>query len=284
MRWADLDQLGHVNNVVYVDYLQEARLDFMRTVAPERDTAGADGLVVVSHEITYRAPMPLRSRPVEVEVHVTDLRAASFTIVAELHHVGDDLPGGRVHYASARTRLTPYVLSEGRPRRMTAEERSALEPYVEPREAPPAAPVVPPARGEGVFHYPVQVRFSDVDVYGHVNNVKHVEYFQEARIKLFSELARGSGGAYPGVVVAQCDVEYKVPMMLRAEPYDCWSRITRLGTRSMTVEAEVTDGEGQDATVLARSRVVLVFFDTATQRSAEPDQRTRAVLEALLPA
>ena len=30
MRWADLDLLGHVNNVVYVDYLQEARVDMMR--------------------------------------------------------------------------------------------------------------------------------------------------------------------------------------------------------------------------------------------------------------
>ena len=30
MRWADLDQLGHVNNVVYVDYLQEARVDMLR--------------------------------------------------------------------------------------------------------------------------------------------------------------------------------------------------------------------------------------------------------------
>ena len=34
MRWADMDLLGHVNNVVYVDYLQEARVDMMRTHGP----------------------------------------------------------------------------------------------------------------------------------------------------------------------------------------------------------------------------------------------------------
>ena len=34
MRWADMDLLGHVNNVVYVDYLQEARVDMLRTHAP----------------------------------------------------------------------------------------------------------------------------------------------------------------------------------------------------------------------------------------------------------
>ena len=29
LRWADLDVLGHVNNVRYVDYLQEARVDML---------------------------------------------------------------------------------------------------------------------------------------------------------------------------------------------------------------------------------------------------------------
>ena len=33
--------------------------------------------------------------------------------------------------------------------------------------------------------YDCQVRFSDVDVYGHVNNVKYFEYYQEARIAFF---------------------------------------------------------------------------------------------------
>ena len=40
MRWADLDMLGHVNNVVYVDYLQEARVDMLRSHA-QRDVRRA---------------------------------------------------------------------------------------------------------------------------------------------------------------------------------------------------------------------------------------------------
>ena len=39
-------------------------------------------------------------------------------------------------------------------------------------------------------HYPLHVRFSDVDVYGHVNNVKYFEYFQEARIPLIRPRSR----------------------------------------------------------------------------------------------
>ena len=39
-----------------------------------------------------------------------------------------------------------------------------------------------PERGRGT-RLPMRVRWSDVDAYGHVNNVKYFEYFQEARIR-----------------------------------------------------------------------------------------------------
>ena len=56
MRWADMDLLGHVNNVVYVDYLQEARVDMLRTHGPAARTGElAEGVVVVRHEVTYLA-------------------------------------------------------------------------------------------------------------------------------------------------------------------------------------------------------------------------------------
>ena len=44
MRWADLDVLGHVNNVVYVDYLQEARVDLFRANGASRIDDPADDL------------------------------------------------------------------------------------------------------------------------------------------------------------------------------------------------------------------------------------------------
>ena len=59
MRWADLDQLQHVNNVVYVDYLQEARVDMLRAHG-RGPSAMVDGLVVVRHEVTYLKPLDVR--------------------------------------------------------------------------------------------------------------------------------------------------------------------------------------------------------------------------------
>ena len=120
MRWADLDLLGHVNNVVYVDYLQEARVDMLRAHGrgePTHTDELAEGVVVVRHEVTYVSPLEFGFRPVQIESWVTQIRAATFTIAYEIFH---DLPDGdRRVYARANTVLTPYVFADERPRRIT---------------------------------------------------------------------------------------------------------------------------------------------------------------------
>ena len=278
MRWADLDLLGHVNNVTYVDYLQEARVDMMRTLAQGRASHDdlEDGVVVVRHEVTYLAPLALRQQPVSIECWVTEVRAASFTMAYEVFHDEDD--GGRRTYLRASTVLTPFVFAQERPRRLTDEEKAAMAPYVEPAATPgPRAGRLRPLDRDGARHYPLHVRFSDVDLYRHVNNVKYFEYFQEARVRLMADLAGDGGRQMAPVVVAQTDVDYLRPILLRPTPYDVWSRVTRVGTRSMTIEAEIVGGAG-DAETLARSRVALVFWDPETQRSTEPPQDLRELL------
>ena len=99
--------------------------------------------------------------------------------------------------------------------------------------------------------YDCHVRFSDVDVYGHVNNVKYFEYFQEAR--LASCLAGPpTDGSAPtsSVVVARVDVDYKRPILFRPEPYAVGTWVTRVGSSSFTLAAEIKDGE----TVLSARR------------------------------
>ena len=276
MRWADLDLLGHVNNVVYVDYLQEARVDMMTLHAPgSRAPEIGEGLVVVRHEVTYAPPLSLSADPVTVEAWVTSLRAASFTMAYELS--GRDDSGEHQVFARATTLLSPYVFATGRPRRIRPDEREVLEQFVEPAVTEPRGRLGDVARcqpGEA-GHYAAQVRFSDVDVYGHVNNVKYLEYLQESRIRLLDAVT-GLGPSSRTTVVAQIDVDYKLPLVLRPEPYDLWSRIARVGRTSLTVESEICDGD----TVLARARAVVVFFDPDTDRATEPDADLRARLVA----
>jgi acyl-CoA thioester hydrolase len=273
MRWADLDQLGHVNNVVYVDYLQEARVDMLRAHG-RGPRALADGLVVVRHEVTYLKPLAFEFRPVSIECWVTDIKAATFTMAYEIFHdtpATNEADGDRIVYVRATTVLTPFVFAEERPRRITTKEREVLEGHLEPDQQPRRR--TPPLPEEVTIHYPIHVRFSDVDVYGHVNNVKYFEYLQEARFSMVRELVASRSFS---VVVAQTDVDYLQPLLIRAEPYDCRTSNTRVGSRSMTFESEIRDGDR----ALARARVVVVFFDLTAGRSTEPEPEVRDALLA----
>jgi acyl-CoA thioester hydrolase len=273
LRWADLDLLGHVNNVVYVDYLQEARVDMLRTHGPAARTGDlAEGVVVVRHEVSYLAPLAFGFEPVTIESWVTEIRAASFTLAYEIFHERD---GERRVYVRAKTVLTPYVFANERPRRLTQVERETLTAFLEPDDPAPRVPLAS-TRPEVAAHAPVQVRFSDVDVYGHVNNVKYFEYLQEARIQLTAELWRGLDPI--SLVVAQTDVDYRVPILFRPEPYDAWSWASRVGQRSVTIESLILD----DQTVLARARVAIVFFDPRTERSVAPPEPYLEGLRSLL--
>ena len=129
-----MDSLGHVNNVVYVDYLQEARVDMLRVHAPARGGEElAEGVVVVRHEVEFVEPLVFRFEPVRIESWVSELRAATFTMAYEIL---DELPdGGRRVYLRARSVLTPYVFSQERPRRIRPEETEVLRRFLESEPA-----------------------------------------------------------------------------------------------------------------------------------------------------
>lgn len=276
MRWADMDLQGHVNNVVYLDYLQEARVDLLHAGGPDatpvtRPAGGGSGVIVVDHRVGYRAPLVFRFRPVMVEVWVTEIRAASFALAYEVFQERD---GVRTVHLRATSTLAPFDFAADRPRRLTPQERDGLAVYLEPDpQGRLTWSAVPDSK---VGHYPVQVRFSDIDVYGHVNNVTYFEYFMEARIRYTARLWRDlpPSTPQPTFVVAQADVDYRAPMVFRSTSYDCFSTIAEVGTSSFRVDSEIREG----STVFARSKVTLVFVDPTTGRPSPPIAAYRAAL------
>jgi acyl-CoA thioester hydrolase len=127
LRWSDMDAFGHVNNTTFFTYLEEARVDLLfvhagEAIARERLSSG---IVVARHEIDYKAPLVFRPEPVPIDVWVSRLGNSSFEIRYEIL---DD--GGPV-YAEAATVLVPFDVAAARPRRVSDEERAALEPFLE---------------------------------------------------------------------------------------------------------------------------------------------------------
>ncbi|MEF3113113.1 thioesterase family protein [Streptomyces chrestomyceticus] len=125
LRWSDMDAFGHVNNAVFIRYLEEARIDFMWRLAPgEGSTSFSGGSVVARHEIDYVRPLVHRHAPVTVESWVTKIGAASMTIAYEIKD--EDTV-----YVRASTVVVPYDFGAERPRRITAEEKSFLKEYMD---------------------------------------------------------------------------------------------------------------------------------------------------------
>ncbi|MGC0421566.1 acyl-CoA thioesterase [Embleya sp. AB8] len=130
LRWSDMDAYRHINNVQYLRYLEEARVDMM-FVLGEREGAKtlSEGVVIARHEIDYKRPMVWRAEPVRVETWVTAIGAARFTLAYEIR---DD----EQLYATALSVLVPYSLDEQRPRRLNEDERAYLERFLEPQGRP----------------------------------------------------------------------------------------------------------------------------------------------------
>ncbi|MFD0417563.1 acyl-CoA thioesterase [Streptomyces sp. NPDC127108] len=126
LRWSDMDAFGHVNNAVFLRYLEEARIDFMfRLSSDDGGPSFSGGSVVARHEIDYLRPLVHRHEPVTIESWVTKIGAASLTISYEIK---EPEAGGQV-YVRASTIVVPFDLRAQRPRRITAEERAVLEEY-----------------------------------------------------------------------------------------------------------------------------------------------------------
>ncbi|GHD99089.1 acyl-CoA thioesterase [Streptomyces alanosinicus] len=120
LRWSDMDAYGHVNNAIFLRYLEEARIDFTSL----RGAESKQGSVVARHEIDYRRQLTHRPTPVDIELWVTEIRAASFTVSYEVKDPD-------VIYVQARTVVVPFDFEAQRPRRITAEEREFLQRYTD---------------------------------------------------------------------------------------------------------------------------------------------------------
>jgi len=130
VRWDDMDAFGHVNNVTFFAYMQEARTGmlFAGDAASEIPEL-IKGVVVARHEIDYRRPLEWRPDPIEVDVWASQVKTASFTLRYEIR---DQLAApAPVVLAEAMTVLVPFDLAAGRPRRLSVAERAFLGRYLE---------------------------------------------------------------------------------------------------------------------------------------------------------
>lgn len=123
VRFDDLDAFGHVNNVTFAEYLQEARVDFAQRNLAYSATPH-EGSVVVHQSIDYLAPVPFRVEPLQVQVWVTKIGTSSFDLAYEVADAS-------TLFARATGVLVAFDVGASRPRSVTPDERAVLERFLE---------------------------------------------------------------------------------------------------------------------------------------------------------
>lgn len=139
----------------------------------------------------------------------------------------------------------------------------------------------PPPRADYKVFYPISTRWSDNDIYGHVNNVTYYAYFDTAANRYLIEeggMDIGDGRIVGYVVNSGC--EYHAPVTY-PEPIEAGLRVDRLGNSSVQYGLAIFRQDGQEA--VAHGHFVHVFVDRAANKPVPIPHRLRAALARLLP-
>ena len=115
----------------------------------------------------------------------------------------------------------------------------------------------------------LEIRYADLDPYGHVNNAVYLAYFEQVRFAYWRALAELAGiteseaGDVPGAryVIAETTLRFKAPTFFDHTLHGA-ATIPWIGNRSYAMDFELRNGETFDTGELAcESTAAHVFFD-----------------------
>ena len=117
------------------------------------------------------------------------------------------------------------------------------------------------------FHHPIEIRYGDLDPQGHVNNAKHLTYFEQARVAYMIELGlftKDQSFMEIGVILADVHITYLAPIYF-GERIKVGVRTAKMGNKSMTWEQNIVDARtGKE---LAKGEVVMVTYDYKQEKT-----------------
>jgi len=127
---------------------------------------------------------------------------------------------------------------------------------------------------QGGFRKRIEIRWTDLDMLGHLNQAVYHEYLEEARGALFEELGMLGDFAF---VLARVELDYRHEVRKDHGHVDVVVRAQRIGQSSVTLRNTVLL---PDATVAADGTAVLVAWDVQARSKRELTAAEREGLEA----
>lgn len=124
-------------------------------------------------------------------------------------------------------------------------------------------------------HTPIDIRWGDMDAYGHVNNTLFFRYLESARFRYFEDVCLPAlDGQVPMIVMVEINCQFKAELRYPAQIM-VGSKVSRIGGSSFDVDAEIRQGDK----LCAEAKAVMVWIDAATQKPGKIPDSVRAAIE-----
>ena len=125
---------------------------------------------------------------------------------------------------------------------------------------------------------PIHLRWGDMDVYGHINNVAYAQYMEQSRVQLMAYEGFTPTSKADSHIVARNEIDYLVPLKYQADPVHMHLWVEKLGAATYTVGYELHNGD----IVHMRAKTRMVTFDLEANAPKRIDPKLREYLQAAL--
>lgn len=121
---------------------------------------------------------------------------------------------------------------------------------------------------EIAFHHilPIQLRFNDVDQFGHVNNTVYFSFYDLGKTDYFQTVCPHVDWGRDGVVVVHIETDF-LAQIRATEPIAVETAVTAIGTKSFDLLQRAVNTRTGEVKCICRS--VMVAFDLL-QRESKP--------------
>jgi acyl-CoA thioester hydrolase len=121
----------------------------------------------------------------------------------------------------------------------------------------------------------IEIRWRDLDGYGHVNNAVYLTYIEEVQDEWLARTLEGRGDP-SHFVTARIAIDYRRELRLDDDEVVAACALARIGTASLTTRLEIRTSNGALA---AEAEAVLVARDPETGRSRPLTADERSALQ-----
>lgn len=275
VRHYELDALGHVNNVVFVQYMQEAAIEASAVLGFGPEWYREQGTAWVVRRLSVRYLNQLTyGDAVDAHTWVSDMRGVRSTREYDLQRVRDG-----VRVARGRAEWIYIDATTGLPTRFPDGWADAFKKTGEAEDLGIRLSNAQPTENAHRYRHRRQVQFTDLDPAQHVNHAVYLDWINAAYFDIVGSVGLGlEQTRQEGWIVFQAghEIQYFAPARLH-DPIEIVSWITEMGkVRGAWTHEVYNPATGQ---LLARDYSLGAFVNLEGKPTALPPEALRKVLQ-----